>query len=92
MGYFNFWDEYLIANTRTSNKKLFWVIVNRTGRKFTKNVKDEQRKDICCELSKSIRKRKPEEMFIDFPELSDVEVERISNEIIKRRRYCQSSR
>lgn len=72
LGYFNFWDEYLIANTKTSNKKLFWVVVNRTGRKFSSaNPSDGQRLDIRNELANSVYLRKPEEMFEDFPELKD---------------------
>lgn len=69
IGYFNFWDEYLIANTKTSNRKIFWVIVNRTGRKFNGVATEEQKLDIRNELANSVYLRKPKEMFEDFPEL-----------------------
>ena len=72
IGYFNFWDEYLIANTNTNNGEIFWVIVNRTGRKFKiTNVTEKQKIDIHDELANSIYLRKPEEMFTDFPELKE---------------------
>lgn len=71
LGYFNFWDEYLIANTNTSNRELFWVIVNRTGRKFNGVATEGQKLDIRDELANSVYLRKPEEMFEDFPELKD---------------------
>ena len=74
LGYFNFWDEYLIANTSTSNGEIFWVIVNRTGRKFgNANPSNEQYLDVRNELANSVYLRKPEEMFKDFPELKDFE-------------------
>lgn len=72
LGYFNFWDEYLIANTGTSNGEIFWVIVNRTGRKFNGvTTNKEQELDIRNELANSVYLRKPEEMFKDFPELKN---------------------
>jgi hypothetical protein len=74
LGYFNFWDEYLIANTKESNGKIFWVIVNRTGRNFSEaNPSKEQYLDVRDELANSIYLKKPEEMFKDFPELKDFE-------------------
>lgn len=75
IGYFNFWDEYLIANTNTSNRKLFWVIVNRPGTKFGDKTDptDEQKLDIKNSLANSIYLHKPEEMFRDFPELENYE-------------------
>ena len=74
LGYFNFWDEYLIANTSKSNGKIFWVLVNRTGRKFgNANPSNEQYLDARDELANSIYLKKPEEMFNDFPELKEYE-------------------
>ena len=68
-GYFNFWDEYLICNINT-NEKLFWVIVNRTGYKFS-NPKPSNIQRVAFNLmfEQSIREKVPEEMFVDFPEL-----------------------
>lgn len=72
LGYFNFWDEYLIANTEESNGKIFHVLVNRTGRKFSNPKENEQQRGcIIKHVADSICLRKPEEMFCDFPELSD---------------------
>ena len=34
-GYFNFGDEYLIMNIDEGHNKVFSVLVNRTGRKFS---------------------------------------------------------
>ena len=68
-GYFNFWDEYLIMNIDEGNNKLFSVLVNRTGRKFS-GIKNNDY--IIAEVSyikESVQERKPEEMFEDFPEL-----------------------
>ena len=70
-GYFNFWNEYLIMNIKEGNNKVFTVLVNRPNRKF-KNVKIITK---CYKIAqnmyitKSVRSKKPEEMFIDFPEL-----------------------
>lgn len=70
LGYFNFWDEYLIANTEKSKGKMFSVLVNRTGRKFSNILARKRYKEcIRCALADSIYFRKPEEMFKDFPEL-----------------------
>ena len=72
IGYFNFWNEYLIANTRESNREVFWVIVNRTGRTFSGgNSTDKQKLDIKTSLADSLCLRLPKEMFTDFPELED---------------------
>lgn len=70
LGYFNFWDEYLIANTEKSKGKRFSVLVNRTGRKFSNIFANKGYKEcIKNTLADSIYLRKPEEMFEDFPEL-----------------------
>lgn len=70
LGYFNFWDEYLIANTEESNGKIFHVLVNRTGRKFSNpKVSKKQIECIRKHVADSICLMKPEEMFEDFPEL-----------------------
>lgn len=69
VGYFNFWDEYLIMNVGLEYKT-YVVLVNRPKRKFNKahTTKGyESKKDVY--LMASICQRKPEEMFIDFPEL-----------------------
>ena len=68
-GYFNFWNEYLICNINT-NEKLFWVIVNRTGYKFSNpNPSNIQRVAFNLMFEQSIREKVPEEMFVDFIEL-----------------------
>ena len=69
IGYYNFWDEYLIVNTPESNKETFHVLVNRTGRKFNGIATEKQKKCLLEILSNSVYFRKPEEMFDDFPEL-----------------------
>ena len=72
IGYFNFWDEYLIANTKESNREVFWVIANRTGRTFSgANPTDKQKLDFKTSLADSLCLRLPKEMFTDFPELED---------------------
>ena len=75
IGYFNFWDEYLIMHI-SGYDKLFTVLVNRTGRKFSGAVETEDYK-VCRNLllEKSIRQRKPEEMFDDFPEIKSFNLE-----------------
>ena len=68
IGYFNFWDEYLIINI--GYKKCFTVLVNRPGRKFNIVNPTEDYKEIRdLHIKQSVRQRKPKEMFIDFPEL-----------------------
>lgn len=45
-GYFNFWDEYLIMNIDEGNNKAFFVLVNRTSRKFSgKKLSDDYKRD-----------------------------------------------
>jgi hypothetical protein len=69
-GYFNFWDEYLIMNIDEGNNKVFQVLVNRTGRKFGKvKTTSSYKESVVLHLTESVCLRKPEEMFIDFPEL-----------------------
>lgn len=69
-GYFNFFDQYLIANTEESNGQIFFLLVNRTGKKFSNPVINQKQKDcILNSISDSVCLKKPEEMFIDFPEL-----------------------
>ena len=68
-GYFNFWNEYLIMHVPTYNH-IFTVLVNRTGRKFHGTIETEDYK-VSKNLffNSSIRTKKPEDMFDDFPEL-----------------------
>ena len=68
-GYFNFWDEYLIMNIDEGNNKIFSVLVNRIGRKFSGTKTDDYRLAEISYVKESVQARKPEEMFIDFPEL-----------------------
>lgn len=68
-GYFNFWDEYLICNF----KKVNHVIVNRTGRKFEKEiVTNAHRALFNIMFEQSVRNKIPEEMFVDFSELESL--------------------
>lgn len=69
-GYFNFWDEYLILNIDEGNNKVFSVLVNRTGRKFSRaKLTDDYVANAMQNIKQSVCLRKPEEMFNDFPEL-----------------------
>ena len=77
-GYFNFFDEYLILNFPEGNNKVFLMIVNRTGFKlsgttFTEKQRFAARKN----LTASIKAKKPEEMFEDFPELKKFNLKNI---------------
>lgn len=77
-GYFNFFDEYLILNIPEGDNKVFWMLVNRTGYKLkgtnsTKEQKFAARKN----LTASIKAKKPEEMFDDFPELNKFNLKNI---------------
>lgn len=70
IGYFNFWNEYLIANTEGSKAKIFHLLVNRTGMKFSNpTTTEEQEECIKNAIADSVCIRKPEDMFKDFPEL-----------------------
>lgn len=69
VGYFNFWDEYLIMNVGLEYD-IYTVLVNRPNTKFSNPEQTEDykvKKDLY--LRASVRQRKPEEMFTDFPEL-----------------------
>lgn len=69
-GYFNFWDEYLIMNINEGNNKVFSVLVNRGGFKFSgAELIDEYKVAATSYITESVQERKPEEMFEDFPEL-----------------------
>lgn len=71
-GYFNFWDEYLIMNI--GSKSLFTVLVNRPNKKFNVDVKstEKYKNTILMNVYHSIYFRKPKEMFVDFPELDEI--------------------
>lgn len=69
-GYFNFWDEALIMNIDEGNNKVFFVLVNRAGRKFNgAKLTDDYKVAVMSHIKESVQERKPEEMFDDFPEL-----------------------
>jgi len=69
IGYFNFWDEFLIMHVGLEYDT-HTVLVNRPNRKFSNSEQTEDYKiKRNLYLKKSIRQRKPEEMFVDFPEL-----------------------
>lgn len=72
-GYFNFWDEYLIMNIDEGHNKVFTVMANRTGRKFSKTKESKEYKVVKeSYIKESVQQRKPEEMFVDFPELKKI--------------------
>lgn len=72
-GYFNFWDEYLIMNIKEGRGKVFTVLVNRTGKKFSNPEQTEDCKVIRdIHIKQSVRLKKPKEMFNDFPELNNI--------------------
>ena len=69
VGYFNFWDEYLVMNVGLEYET-YAVLVNRPKTKFSncKLTEDWKTKVYLC-TKESVQQRKPEEMFVDFPEL-----------------------
>ena len=69
IGYFNFWDEYLIMNI--GYKNCYTVLVNRPNMKFEHEYEPTEDYKVVRNLhiTSSVRQRKPEEMFDDFPEL-----------------------
>ena len=69
IGYFNFWNEYLIMNVGLKYKA-YSVLVNRPKRKFNHiRVTQDYKNKKYSYLKESVYQRKPEEMFADFPEL-----------------------
>lgn len=80
-GYFNFWDEYLIMNIDEGNNKTFFVLVNRTGRKFSKVDLTKEHKDAAIShITDSVQEIKPEEMFDNFPELKKFDYLKVNKE------------
>lgn len=76
-GYFNFWDEYLIMRIIESNEKDIAgiVLINRTGSKFSGSINDfseNNKEHYKNTFNKSKEILKPEEMFLDFPELVNI--------------------
>lgn len=70
IGYFNFWDEYLILHTTESNG-VYVVLVNRPKTIFNGTIiSDKQKSSFCNAIATSVYYKKPEEMFEDFPELN----------------------
>ena len=86
VGYFNFWDEYLIMNVGLEYKT-YTVLVNRPNSKFSNHEQTEDYKiKRNLYLTSSVYQRKPEEMFDDFPELKKfdyLKARRQSNKILK---------
>ena len=73
IGFFNFWDEYLILHT-PKMKDYYWCVVNRTDKKFSgSKLNNEVEVEATQVMNKSFEERKPEEMYEDFPELKDIE-------------------
>ncbi len=78
IGYFNFWDKYLILRTEELKDKGGIMLVNRgniklDGFKITKEQQLSARKLIF----KLVYLRKPEEMFEDFPELKEYNISHV---------------
>lgn len=73
VGFYNFWDTYLILNSNVKNK-VYHVIVNRTDKKFkgNKNLTLKNKLESASICIKSLHRRCPKEMFNDFPELDDL--------------------
>ena len=65
IGYFNFWDEYLIMNIGYNN--CYIVLVNRSNRKFVQKCKSMEIYEIIRNLY--IECSTLQRMFVDFPEL-----------------------
>lgn len=75
-GFFNFWDELLIVRNKSYSPFGFagCVLVDRGDRKFTGVEMTVNEKIMYGTIiDNSIRTRKPEEMFVDFPELLESE-------------------
>ena len=73
IGFFNFWDEYLILHT-PKMKDYYKCIVNRTGKKFSMpKLNDEVDTEATRVMNNSFKERKPEEMYEDFSELKNIE-------------------
>lgn len=72
IGYFNFWDEYLILHTTESNG-IYVALANRPQRQFSgKITNDKQKSSFVNAIATSVYYKKPEEMFEDFPELREL--------------------
>ena len=93
IGYFNFWDEYLIVHTRESKGKIFHVLVNRPKTKFNGATVDNEHKK-CAEISAisaiadSVCLVKPEEMFKDFPELVEYNEWKVCSKYCMEYEWC----
>ena len=73
IGFFNFWDEYLILHTPKMKNYYKWI-VNRTGKKFSMpKLNDEVETEAARVMNNSFKERKPEEMYEDFFELKNIE-------------------
>jgi len=70
MGYFNFWDTYLILK-KDDVIGVYTVLVNRGNYKFHGKMTDKQKESMVSSITTSIYFRKPEEMFNDFPEMKE---------------------
>lgn len=72
VGFYNFWDTYLILNSNVKNK-VYHVIVNRTDKKFkgNQNITLKDKLESKSIYIKSLYRRCPKEMFNDFPELDN---------------------
>ena len=83
VGYFNFWDEYLIINVGLEYNT-YTVLVNRPKTKFSnpQNTEDYKiKRDLYVKAS--VCQRKPEEMFNDFPELKKFDIRRYVGDKIR---------
>ena len=73
IGFFNFWDEYLILHT-PKMKNYYKCIVNRTSKKFSvSELNNEVEVETVQVLYNSLKRKKPEKMYEDFSELKDIE-------------------
>ena len=70
IGYFNFWDKYLILNAGFND--IFVILVNRPKTPITVcKATDEQNETFKQYIDTSYYEREPKQMFEDFPELTN---------------------
>ena len=68
MGFFNFWDMYLILK-KDNVKGIYSCLVKRDDREFHGQMTEEQKLSMVGSIANSVYFKKPEEMFKDFPEM-----------------------
>lgn len=82
-GFYNFWNEYLLLNLGYHNH---FVLVNRTGRKFSGEYVKEEIEQFKSVIEEHIEAHSPEKMFADFPDIY-AEYKNIIVELLKIERW-----